>query len=64
MIKAKFYLASFITLIVDIILYSVFPFFNRIYPELFGLPLFYRYQTILLVVSSLVSRYYANIQGG
>ncbi|AWR93245.1 DUF3311 domain-containing protein [Acidianus brierleyi] len=54
MIKTKFYLALFITLIVDIILYSVFPFFNRIYPELFGLPLFYWYQTILLVVSSLM----------
>ncbi len=54
MAKTKFYLAMFITLIVDIILYSIFPFFNTISPELFGLPFFYWYQTILLVISSLM----------
>jgi hypothetical protein len=54
MMKTKFYLALFIVLIIDIILYSIFPFFNKVTPELFGLPFFYWYQTILLVISSLM----------
>ncbi|MDT7901370.1 MAG: DUF3311 domain-containing protein [Acidianus sp.] len=52
--KSMFYIAIFIALIVDIILYSLFPLFNRVTPCLFGVPFFYWYQTIMLAVSSLM----------
>ncbi|AWR94106.1 DUF3311 domain-containing protein [Acidianus brierleyi] len=49
----KFYLTLGIVLLIDIIIYSLYPLFNKITPELFGIPFFYWYQTILLVITSL-----------
>ncbi|WP_236752502.1 DUF3311 domain-containing protein [Acidianus sp. HS-5] len=51
---SKFYPAIFIILLVDIVLYSIFPVFNRVTPCLLGVPFFYWYQTIMLAVSSLM----------
>ncbi|AWR96186.1 DUF3311 domain-containing protein [Acidianus sulfidivorans JP7] len=52
--KSKFYVAILIALIVDIILYSIYPVFNKVSPELLGLPFFYWYQTIMLAVTSAI----------
>ncbi|ARM74743.1 DUF3311 domain-containing protein [Acidianus manzaensis] len=52
--RTKFYVAVFIALIVDIVLYSIFPLFNKVSPELLGLPFFYWYQTVMLVVTSAI----------
>jgi hypothetical protein len=49
----KFYVTLGIVLLIDIIIYSVYPLFNKTTPELLGIPFFYWYQTILLVITSL-----------
>ncbi|MBW9141192.1 MAG: DUF3311 domain-containing protein [Candidatus Aramenus sp.] len=49
-----YYLAIGITFLIDIILYSVFSVFNKVQPELFGLPFFYWYQILMLVVSTVL----------
>nr|AKI85264.1 hypothetical protein [uncultured organism] len=49
----KFYPTLGIVLLIDIIMYSIYPIFNKTTPELFGIPFFYWYQTILLVITSL-----------
>jgi len=59
----KYYIAIFIALIVDIILYSIFPVFNKIEPTLGGLPFFYVYQTIMLVVTTIIYLIVAFIKG-
>lgn len=47
-----FYVAVFIALIIDILLYSALPIFNRVSPVLFGLSFFYWYQIVMLAVTS------------
>ena len=59
----KYYLAIFLALVVDIILYSVFPIFNNKEPTLDGLPFFYIYQTIMLAVTTLIYLIVAYIKG-
>ena len=51
---SRFYLAIFLALLVDIVLYSIFPLFNRVTPCLLGIPFFYWYQTVMLAVSSVM----------
>ena len=59
----KYYIATFLALIIDIILYSIFPVFNKIEPTLDGLPFFYVYQTIMLVVTTIIYLIVALIKG-
>jgi len=59
----KYYIAMFIALIVDIILYSIFPVFNKIEPSLGGLPFFYVYQIVMLVVTTIIYLIVAFIKG-
>lgn len=52
--KSSFYIAIFIATIIDIILYSIFPVFDKVSPDLFGLPFFYWYQMVMLAVTSIM----------
>ena len=49
-----YYWAIFLATIVDIILYSIFPIFNRVEPTVGGLPFFYTYQIIMLAVTTVI----------
>ena len=49
-----YYWAIFLATIVMIILYSIFPVFNRVEPTVGGLPFFYVYQIIMLVVTTVI----------
>ncbi|QGR20382.1 hypothetical protein [Stygiolobus azoricus] len=50
----KFYVATLIVLLIDIILYSIYPVFNSATETVGGLTIFYFYQIILLIVSSIM----------
>ncbi|QKQ99190.1 hypothetical protein GWK48_01175 [Metallosphaera tengchongensis] len=50
----KFYLAMGVVLLIDIILYSIYPLFNNSSPSIGGLTNFYSYQIILLFVSTIL----------
>ncbi|MFP3260454.1 MAG: hypothetical protein RXQ22_06135 [Sulfolobus sp.] len=52
--ETLFYIAAFVALVVDIILYSIYPVFNSSATSVGGLPVFYVYQLIMLVVSSIL----------
>ncbi|MEJ2776462.1 hypothetical protein WIW90_09630 [Sulfolobaceae archaeon RB850M] len=52
--ETLFYIAAFVALVVDIILYSIYPVFNSSVTSIGGLPVFYVYQLIMLVVSSIL----------
>lgn len=66
MAGSSFYIAMFITLIVDIILYSIYPVINKQEPTLGGLTFFYWYQIVMLGVSSVLffGVAYATKRGG
>ncbi|NON61600.1 DUF3311 domain-containing protein [Acidianus sp. RZ1] len=49
-----FNLAALIVLLVLVIGYSIFPFFDKVNPSLGGLPFFYWYQIVMLVVASVL----------
>lgn len=59
----RYYIAIFLALILDIILYSVFPVFNTVYPQVAGLPFFYVYQIIMLVITSIIFLIVSMIKG-
>ncbi|BBG22888.1 DUF3311 domain-containing protein [Sulfuracidifex tepidarius] len=50
----KYYVGILVMFIIDIILYAVLPVFDKVSPAIGGLPFFYTYQTIMLVVSSIL----------
>ncbi|MUM64321.1 hypothetical protein D1867_03440 [Acidianus infernus] len=52
--KKGFYLSLGIVLLLDIIIYSLYPLFNNVQPTLFGLTEFYWVQIVLLIVTSLL----------
>jgi Protein of unknown function (DUF3311). len=52
--NGKFYIAMGIAFVIDIIIYSIFPYFNTATPSIGGLTLFYSYQIILLLVSTIL----------
>ncbi|MFP3202281.1 MAG: hypothetical protein RXR43_08580 [Sulfolobus sp.] len=52
--ETLFYIAAFVALVVDIILYSIYPVFNSSATSIGGLTVFYVYQLIMLVVSSIL----------
>jgi len=47
-----FYVVTLIVLLIDIIIYSIYPVFNSATETVGGLTIFYFYQMILLIVSS------------
>jgi hypothetical protein len=49
-----FYVVTLIVLLIDIIIYSIYPVFNSATETVGGLTIFYFYQMILLVVSSIM----------
>uniref|UniRef100_A0A0F2LMT2 Uncharacterized protein n=1 Tax=Candidatus Aramenus sulfurataquae TaxID=1326980 RepID=A0A0F2LMT2_9CREN len=59
-----YYLAVGITFLIDIILYSIFSVFNKVQPELFGLPFFYWYQILMLVVTTVLMVGASTIKNG
>jgi hypothetical protein len=59
-----YYLAVGITFLIDIILYSVFSVFNKVQPELLGLPFFYWYQILMLVVTTVLMIGASTIKNG
>ncbi|MBB5252769.1 hypothetical protein [Sulfurisphaera ohwakuensis] len=61
--KQKYYIAVFIALILDIVLYSVFPVYNIATPSIGGLPFFYVYQIIMLAVTAVIYLIVAFIKG-
>ncbi|BFI74963.1 hypothetical protein [Sulfurisphaera ohwakuensis] len=61
--KQKYYIAVLIALLLDIILYSVFPLYNVVTPSIGGLPFFYVYQIIMLAVTTLIYLVAALIKG-
>lgn len=61
--KQKYYLAIFIALLVDIVLYSLFPVYNTATASLGGLPFFYVYQIIMLIVTTAIYLVAAFIKG-
>ncbi|BDC19442.1 hypothetical protein [Acidianus sp. HS-5] len=52
--KKGFYLSLGIVLLIDIIIYSIYPLFNNVQPVLLGLTEFYWLQIALLIVTSLL----------
>ncbi|MFP3064946.1 MAG: hypothetical protein RXR59_05350 [Sulfolobus sp.] len=52
--ETLFYIAAFVALVLDIILYSIYPVFNSSATSIGGLQVFYVYQLIMLVVSSIL----------
>ncbi|BDB98173.1 MAG: DUF3311 domain-containing protein [Saccharolobus sp.] len=50
----RFYIVVGIVTLIFIILYSLLPFYSKPNPTLFGLPLFYWYQIILMPIGALV----------
>lgn len=52
--NGKFYIAMGVTFLIDIIIYSIFPYFNSPSPSVGGLTIFYSYQIILLLVSTVL----------
>ncbi|ARM76081.1 hypothetical protein [Acidianus manzaensis] len=48
----KFYIGLAIILVVDIVIYSIYPLINAVEPEFLGLTAFYWIQTVLLIVTS------------
>ncbi|MUN29553.1 DUF3311 domain-containing protein [Sulfolobus metallicus DSM 6482 = JCM 9184] len=40
--------------IIDIILYALLPVYNKVAPSIGGLPFFYTYQIVMLIVSSVL----------
>ncbi|QIW23500.1 DUF3311 domain-containing protein [Sulfolobus sp. S-194] len=61
--KQKYYIAVFIALILDIVLYSIFPVYNITTPSIGGLPFFYVYQIIMLAVTAIIYLIVAFIKG-
>lgn len=53
--KSYYYLAMLAGTIIILILYSIFPVYNRVNPTIAGLPMFYWYQILMLGVSTLIS---------
>lgn len=49
-----FYVVTLIVLLIDIIIYSIYPVFNSATETVGGLTIFYFYQIILLIVSSIM----------
>jgi archaellum biogenesis protein FlaJ (TadC family) len=49
-----FYVVTLIVLLIDIIIYSIYPVFNSATETVGGLTIFYFYQMILLIVSSIM----------
>ncbi len=49
-----YYVAMGFAFLIDIILYSIYPVFNKVQPELLGLPFFYWYQILLLVITTVL----------
>ncbi|BCU68958.1 hypothetical protein [Stygiolobus caldivivus] len=49
-----FYIIALIVLLIDIIIYSIYPVFNSAAQTVGGLTIFYFYQIVLLVVSSVM----------
>lgn len=52
--KRGYYLAMGVFLLIDIIIFSLYPLFNNAEPRLFGLTEFYWVQIILLIITSLI----------
>ncbi|AAY79798.1 hypothetical protein [Sulfolobus acidocaldarius] len=52
--KNGFYIAMFIVTIIDIILFSIYPVFNNATMTFAGLTMFYFYQIIMLIVSTVL----------
>ncbi|AWR97434.1 hypothetical protein DFR86_07640 [Acidianus sulfidivorans JP7] len=50
--QGKYYIGMGIILLIDIIIYSIYPAINTVQPEFLGLTAFYWIQTILLIVTS------------
>ncbi len=50
----KYYIGILVMFVIDIILYAALPLFNKVSPTIGGLPFFYTYQIIMLVVSSVL----------
>ncbi|MFP3189641.1 MAG: hypothetical protein RXR07_11600 [Sulfolobaceae archaeon] len=49
-----FYVVTLIVLLIDIVIYSIYPVFNSATETVGGLTIFYFYQIILLIVSSIM----------
>lgn len=50
-----YYVAMFIGAIIILIVYSLFPLYNKVNPQLLGLPFFYWYQIVMLGFSTIIS---------
>ncbi|BAK54360.1 hypothetical protein [Sulfurisphaera tokodaii] len=61
--KQKYYIAVLVALLLDIILYSIFPVYNIATPSIGGLPFFYVYQIIMLAVTTIIYLIVAFIKG-
>jgi len=51
---SKYYLLMLFMFIIDIILYALLPVYNKVSPSIGGLPFFYTYQIVMLIVSSVL----------
>ncbi|MCY0859553.1 MAG: DUF3311 domain-containing protein [Sulfolobaceae archaeon] len=50
----NFYIVTAVVFLILIILYALLPLYNKVSPTIGGLPMFYWYQTIMLVVTSIL----------
>jgi len=52
--SSKYYLVILLMFVIDIVLYALLPVYDKVSPSIGGLPFFYTYQIVMLVVSSVL----------
>lgn len=50
----NFYISTAIVFLILILLYAMLSLYNKVSPTIGGLPMFYWYQTLMLVITSLL----------
>ncbi|BFH73824.1 DUF3311 domain-containing protein [Sulfurisphaera javensis] len=53
--NSAYYIAMLIVVIIILILYSLFPLYDKVNPTIAGLPMFYWYQILMLGVTTVIS---------